>query len=403
MTYSLLLLKRFVENLFIYPFILIGRFIAYIKPLKNEYRVFFFFPFYHTGGAEKVHAQVANATGGNDSIIFFTKKPADDRFLNDFIKSGCTIKDISRFTDNKWLYFLNLFYRGIVTGYINKQQHKPIIFNGQCNFAYKISPWIKKGISQIELIHSLNSFSYIRIPFLPFIDKTVMISQKRIEDHKRLYKQYKIPISFTDRIIYIPNAIKLPDGIFRKNDDTFTVLYVGRATEEKRVELVAAIAKKLNEKAEDVKFEMLGDILGVIEQANYPYIKFYGNTSDEKKISNIYANAHALIIVSTTEGFPMVIMEAMAHGCAVLSTGVGDIPYHVKNNVNGFLFSKTEDEPAIINEAIENILWLMNNRQELQKIAAGNIAYAKHNFGIERFNKDYQKLFSSINQRIEAT
>jgi hypothetical protein len=42
-----------------------------ISPLKKEYRVFFFFPFYHTGGAEKVHAQIANATGGNDCIIFF--------------------------------------------------------------------------------------------------------------------------------------------------------------------------------------------------------------------------------------------------------------------------------------------------------------------------------------------
>ena len=96
------------------------------------------------------------------------------------------------------------------------------MFNGQCNFGYKISPWIEKSISQIELIHSFNTFSYIRIPFLPFISKTIMISQKRVEDHKRLYARYKIPVILFDKIIYVPNAIKLPGQPFIKDDKTPT-------------------------------------------------------------------------------------------------------------------------------------------------------------------------------------
>ncbi|HEU4859224.1 MAG TPA: hypothetical protein VFT15_05275, partial [Chitinophagaceae bacterium] len=171
--YKLFIIKRVIENVFIFPFIFIGRLIAAFHRLKKEYRIFFFFPFYHTGGAEKVHAQIATATGGNDCIIFFTRRSDDDRFIDDFKKTGCEIKDVSAYTDNKWLYFLNLVYRGLITGYINSQKLKPIVFNGQCNFAYKISPWINNTIKQVELIHSLNSFSYIRIPFIPFIDKTV--------------------------------------------------------------------------------------------------------------------------------------------------------------------------------------------------------------------------------------
>jgi hypothetical protein len=205
--YRLLLIKRFIEDIFIFPFILLGRFTAAIRPLKKEYRIFFFFPFHHTGGAEKVHAQISAAAGGPNCIIFFTKKSSDDRFLEDFRKSRCEIRDISKIVDNKWFYFLNLFYRGIISGYINSQSVKPIVFNGQSNFGYKISPWIKKDIRQIELIHSFNTFSLIRIPFLPFISKTVMISRKRIEDHKEQYRQKNIPASFAERIQYIPNAI----------------------------------------------------------------------------------------------------------------------------------------------------------------------------------------------------
>ena len=394
--YSFFLYKRYIENLFIYPFILVGRLIAYFKPLKKEYRVFFFFSFYHTGGAEKVHAQIAAATGGKDCIIYFTRRSADKRFLEDFINSGCEIKDVSKFTDNKLLYFLNLFYRGIITGYINRQIKKPIVFNGQCNFGYKISPWIKKDIPQIELIHSLNTFSFIRIPFLPFITKTVMISQKRIDDHKKLYAQYKIPSLLNNRIVYIPNAIKLPGRLIKKDNNSFCVLYVGRGTLEKRVRLVAETAKRLTEKKESIRFEIMGDVSASVKETDHSFIKFHGNINEEKEISDIYSEAHILILTSSTEGFPMVIMEALANGCIILSTAVGDIPLHVKNNENGFLFSNTEDESAIINEATEKIIWLKRNSREMDRMATNNINYANHNFGIERFNKEYKELFLSV-------
>jgi hypothetical protein len=41
---------------------------------------------------------------------------------------------------------------------------------------------------------------------------------------------------------------------------------------------------------------------------------------------------------------------------------VGDIPFHIKNNENGFLFSNTEDGSIIVKEAVEKIIWLKNNR-----------------------------------------
>ena len=366
--------------------------------------MFYFFSFYHTGGAEKVHAQIAAATGGNDCIMYFTKRSVESRFIDDFKKSGCDVKNISNYTDNKLLYFLNLVYRGIITGYINSQRKPPVVFNGQCNFGYKISPWINKNVPQIELIHSLNTFSYIRIPFLPFISTTVMISKKRIEDHKEQYKRNKIPASFAERIKYIPNAITLPQYVSHKSEPGLTVLYVGRGTKEKRVEMIAEIARQLRSNhTEFIKFEMLGDVTGAIDKETYPFIKLYGNINDEKLISEIYARAHVLILTSTTEGFPMVIMEAMAHGCAILSTSVGDIPYHVKDGENGFLFSKTNDEISIIDEAKARLIWLRDHRAELKRIEETNINYANHNFGIERFNKNYQDLFSSVKSKIETS
>ena len=142
--FKFLIIKRIIEDVLLYPFILIGRIIAIFTKPDKEYKVYYFFPFYHIGGAEKIHAQVAAATGGPDCIIYFTKKSANDGMLDSFKNSESTIKDISRYTDNKWLYFINLIYRGIISYQVNHQQQTPIVFNGQCNFAYKLSPWIDK-------------------------------------------------------------------------------------------------------------------------------------------------------------------------------------------------------------------------------------------------------------------
>ena len=371
---------------------MLGRLIAFLKPIGKEYSIWFFFPFYHIGGAEKVHAQVAQAVGGKDCIIFFTRRSHNDLFRPAFEQSGCEIKDISSFTDNKWLYFLNLIYRGIITGYINRQKQSPVTINGQCNFGYKISPWIKKEIHQIELIHSFNSFSYIRIPFLPFITETVMISKNRIADHITFYQKVDIPAAFAEKIHYIPNAVRLPSILTEKGSKPFTVLYVGRGGAEKRLHLIMTIASQLHSLDPDIQFEILGDVSEVVKQDNYPFIHFHGNQSNEKKIASIYARAHVLVLTSSTEGFPLVVIEAMAQGSAIIATAVGDIPLHVHGGENGFLFSSVIDEATITEEGVKQIRFLKENRQKWEAISKTNISYASHNFGIEKFNASWNQL-----------
>ncbi len=396
--YRLLLIKRSIEDVFIFPFILLGKMIAMLRPLTKEYRVFFFFPFYHTGGAEKVHAQIVHAIGGSESIIYFTRRSADKRFLEDFIASGCTIHDISRYTDNKWLYFLNLISRGIVSMHINRQRQKPLVFNGQSNFGYKITPWVSKPIPQIELIHSLNTFSLIRIPFLPFITRTIMISRKRIEDHISLYNKYKIPLSLSKKIQFIPNAIHLP-AVKLLDRKKFNVLFVGRGSPEKRVSIFANVARKINQANSKIGFKIIGDVDSYIKPSDFPFIDFAGTVNSDSEIDSQYSQSHILMLPSSTEGFPMIIMEAMAHGLVILATPVGDIPYHIKNDKNGWLFSSVEDENSIVNEAVEKINLLNNNLPLWQTISLANQSYAKNNFGIDRFNDAYRTLFDDLKTR----
>jgi glycosyltransferase involved in cell wall biosynthesis len=382
----------------------LGRLIALLKPQREEYRVYFFFPFYHVGGAEKVHAQIAQATGGEDCIIYFTKKSLNSLFYNEFAKSGCVMKDISAFTDNKWLYFVNLTWRGILSGYINAQRKRPLVFNGQCNFGYKISPWIKPSVPQLELIHSLCSFSYIRIPFIEYYHRTVMISKLRIQDHIDLYRKVQIPSSFDSRIVFILNGIPIPTATRQVPgpDEPLTVLYSGRSTPEKRVHLIAEIARQLKEVFKSsTKVVFLGEVKDAIPNELHPYCHFLGYQADPDFISKTYLESDILILVSDTEGFAMVIMEAMAFGLSIISTEVGEIPSHVINGVNGFLITDVMDEKKVIANAIEYISLLEKDPALRRNIGQVNRQHAVAHFGIDRFNEDYRRLFDETMKSFE--
>ena len=397
MKFNSYILKRRIEDLLMLPLIGIGRLAALLKPLPRQYRIYFFFSFYHIGGAEKVHAQVANATGGNDCIIFFTRKSSNDLLRQVFVDSGCVIKDISRFTDNRWLYPLNIIFRGILSGYINRQSIPTSVFNGQCNIGYKISPWISSKVLQVELIHSLNTFSYIRIPFLPFINRTVMISTNRIGDHMELSRRKGIPESFNDRVRYISNAIDVPAVLPAKQREELVVLYAGRGGTEKRLHLVTRIAEEVNRQNALIRFEIMGDVSNILDPSSNPSIRFYGNVSDPALISKIYQRASILLLTSETEGFPMVIIEAMAHGGVIMSTPVGDIPRHVTMPANGLLFSTVKEEDQIVREATAFVIELAGDRDRLEKISATNRAYALASFDLPAFKEAYNRILQPEN------
>lgn len=395
--YRLILFKRIVEDLFIFPFILWGRWKARQQPLNKAYEVFFFFPFYHTGGAEKVHSLIANALKDKKALIIFTRHSQDSAFKKDFEAAGHDIMDISSHTDHKERYWNNLIYRGVFAAYINTQQQPTLVFNGQSNFGYKLSRWIRPSIPQIELIHSFSSFSYIRMPFLPFYRETVMISKRRIDDHLELYRRWGVPITYDARIRYIVNGIALPEPRPAvKNGIPDSMLFVGRGTVEKRPLVAARLATKMMDAGINISMGFVGDVSQAVSATSFPQCTMYGNISDPAALDNLYREkADFLLVTSSEEGFPLVIMEAMARGAVIIATPVGDIPVHVKQGENGLVFSSIHDEESMFSEALTFIQFLQANPQQFSRISARNIAYAYDNFGLPTFVAQYNTLIEN--------
>lgn len=390
-------IKREIENLFIYPFVLIGHLYCILfEKKKEEYEIYFFFPFFHTGGAEDLHAKIANAIK-NKSIIYFTRKSVNNRYLEEFKKSGHTLVDISRFTDNKLCYWNNLIYRGIISHKINSQKNKPKIFNGQSNFGYKISPWIRKDICQIDLIHALSSFSKIRIPFIKFYKKTITVSKEIIDLHKQYYKEIGITKYNKEAFEFIHPGIK--DQLFVEKDyeqKELNVLFVGRASSEKRINLFGAIAEKTNKIEKNIHFIMAGDVKHELNEKYHSYCNLLGNINEHQKLVTLYNKSHILAMTSTSESGPLVTMEAMQMGLSIVTTDTGFVANYIINGENGYKISAKASEDQIISFMSEKILLFYNNRAHLRNAGHINKDIAKIYFGISEFKQKYTELFQTF-------
>jgi glycosyltransferase involved in cell wall biosynthesis len=379
------------------PLILIGRFIGLFFIPSFGSQLFFLFPFYHIGGAEKVHIKIIYCLKKYNPIVFFTNSSKNSALKEQFIQSA-KIFDLRSL--NFDLGLLNFFYRplcinfwvGVLCTIINNNKDS-VVFGCNSILFYKLIPYLKPHICCIDLIHAFGGgIEDISLPYINRLDKRVAINKRTLKDFRDQYLLNDINEQMTERIFLIENCVKIPERIKRKNNkSTLRILYVGRGSEEKRVNLIGKISYLCHQNDMPVEFILVGDVKDSIDEQYQRYCNFLGEIVDENKLSEIYSNSDVLLLVSSREGFPLAIMEAMAHGVVTISTDVGGISEHIRDRHNGFL-TKNESEDFIIKHVCEVISELASNEFLRNKISLEAYEYAKANFNCEKFCSEYKKL-----------
>jgi L-malate glycosyltransferase len=385
MTYKNALLKRRLEFAGMVPFILLGKLYSKIFPLHNSTSVFLFFSTADLGGAIKVNADIANCISSKNPLIIFSKKPKNNGYLNLF--EGFHILDLHKKIDNKLYHFVNFFYRGVLAGWINKSENA-IVFGGETLFFYKIIPHLRKNVKRIELCHLDTWFPY-SMGFIDLITYRIFSTKKLKEDVIHLYKKNNIAQHFFDRLHFIENKVTIPPYI-ETNNPKLEVIFVGRGAPQKRIYLIAAIAKKMYEMNQPVHFSFVGDVEKVMNITAFPYCTFHGNVSDGKLMNKIYQQSDVLILTSAYEGLPLVVM--MAYGKVVLSTAVNGIPDYITHMQNGLLITATE-EKNIVNEGISLLELLIENHALKFSLGKKSREIAVQKFNGELFCSEYNRLF----------
>lgn len=361
-----------------------------LSSTKIKVDLFFMFPYCHIGGAEKVHANIVEIFKDKNNVVFFTGISDKQEFLYLFEKHATCI-DIG-YCANYPLFEKRT--KKIVLSLIHSQI-KPVVFGCNNLFFYEAILSFNENVRVFDLMHDFRFESEYNLTH-EFItqyfrcEKRIFISNKAIEQTKKYYEFNGAPLGEYNKLKLITNYVDVPNEIPVKNYNShLEVLFVGRGTSEKRAHLFGDIAQKCCEQVSSIRFTAIGEIENVIKEDQKKLIDFKGPIFEFEKIKQYYQKAHLIVITSEREGFPMVIMEAMANGIIPLSTPVGDVPVYI-TNTNGFVCSSI-NEKTVIDELTNSILDFNSNRVVLQNKSTVAYDFAKKHFSKKEFEKAYRE------------
>lgn len=376
-------------------FAAMGMLVSRLIPMQNQSELFFFFPYYHIGGAEKVHAAILDCFAEVRPWVIVTRRSQNANYRPLFEKSA-------RLFDLWYLGFLYPISVGLAAGFVNRHEN-PVVFGCNSPFYYYLVPHLREGVRKIDLTHAFDGLERLSFKVAGQLDARITINARTVNDFSEQYRQNGADLRLLDRIILIENGVDIPSQLQPKPEDgVLRVLYVGRGTCEKRAHLVGRVASRCQREGLSVQFTLVGRGLAeVVEEQDWGHCIFAGEISSTAEMQRLYAESDILLLTSSREGFPLVIMEAMAHSVIPISTDVGGISIHVNSGGNGYLVDGN-DEESIVQEMASLLMTLNLNHELRARISRQAYDYACANFSTTSFCEGYRRALLGHSQEDQS-
>lgn len=206
------------------------------------------------------------------------------------------------------------------------------------------------------------------------------------------------------RVKVVPNGIDTKKFNFDKYEsreklgldhDKKIVLFVGRLEPVKGLKYLIEAINILKD-TKNLELIIIGngneknnlEVLVKDLKLNGENVTFTGKISNEK-IPEYMAAADVFVLPSLSEGFPVVILEAMATGLPIVTTKVKGLPEIVEDNINGLLVPPQNPE-----ELADKINLLLNDENLRKKISILNKEKSK-SYSWENVALTLEKLYVS--------
>jgi glycosyltransferase involved in cell wall biosynthesis len=163
------------------------------------------------------------------------------------------------------------------------------------------------------------------------------------------------------------------------------VLFVGNLSERKGVsDLLQALARPALQAASlDVTLAGGGDVAAYREKARQlgidGFVHFEGWV-DQQKVAQLMAGSDVLVLPSYDEGLPLVILEALANGLAVVCTPVGEISSVLSDGVNACFVT-----PGDVDEIAAALGRVLREPAFMETLGRNGRALYERQFSLSRF------------------
>ena len=148
-------------------------------------------------------------------------------------------------------------------------------------------------------------------------------------------------------------------GSPRSNSETIGfALFVGRLSEEKGIKTLLQAWSTLDN--QNLKVAGTGPLEALLQSRKNVLVLGHQNAAE---VSRLMQQAAFLVLPSEWyEGFPLVLVEAFAHGLPILASKLGSMADIIKDGETGLLFA-----PGDAADLAGKAKWLMENPQQAQK------------------------------------
>jgi len=287
----------------------------------------------------------------------------------------------------------------------------------------KLISLIKRGKYNIVHVHLFPANIFISLASL-FLPKNIkfIFSEHNVYNRRRSCKIFKILDTFIysryykiicvskqvqvalvewlpnlkRKSVVISNAVPVSDlsngSIVKKYD----ILFVGRLTKAKGVDILLKAIKIIKEKYQkEIRAAIVGkgyldeELKGlVMELGIEKEVEFLGVRRDIEKLMQ---STKLFVLPSRWEGLPLTILEAMSSGAGIIATKVGSIPEVIQNGKEGILIFP-EDSETLAGAIAE----LLKDRELRVKLGVNAYKKVKEKYSIEVYTKNILELYKSL-------
>ena len=281
-----------------------------------------------------------------------------------------------------------------IVDHINNTNYD-IVINNKLNELFKIIIRLNKKINIITH-NSMDPFNKMILNNQRYLNKVFTINKI----HSDLFIKNKLKC----KLIRFINYIDVEDKVKNRNEFKYRMVFVGRLSNEKNIDLLLNAFDYINKKTKlKNKLELV--ILGDGKEKffrNVDNVVYYGKV-DFDFVKLILLNSDYLILPSSVEGLPFTVLESMSLGIPCICSNINGVN-EVVNRRNGFLFDlydydkyKNNIDNWKIMKSVNDNLDKNVNLLVLKILEAYNISINKWNkLSLEsynnikdKFNRDY--------------